>query len=1229
MKKQIPAFNYHVLVFAAILLLASCNSKKSTPFPENASGFKAPETRAFKFPEAKPLQWRDLSPDSIPVSSTIPLNISSLPNKPFSVNEFKPLKSPIASTPLNFNKLSEIKIKLDTIKGKPVTVKKFRLPVPVITKLNLPVKSDFTTSGIVRLGQSEGLLGSQVYSMVTDRMGCIWISTEKGISRYTGDGFETYNFFSKNPQGYLEAISEMQIDRKGNLLMTAMISGIYRLNILTGIVQHYQVGELFIRIHEDHNGVLWAANAASGIFFMDSTCRSVKQLILPGTKGENNTFGLQEDSHHNIWIGQANRLLIVNSDRNAIKLIGKDEGLTINIPFEFTEDSRGIVWISAFSDEAHAISLAQDKIFTLGPKQGFYRRSLDVVEDQLKRIWIMSYDTAFILDLASNKIKKIPTGSKFVDGHPSKLMIDLNGTLWIGTANNGILLVDPRGPLSEHFNMASGLASNDVWGIKEDKFKRVWLATYQGINIYDPVHQKLYLLKLPEKLSTNNHRRLDLLDEDHILVSSINGFAIIDLKGNTIKIYTMKRGINQVYFSGIKDRNGKIWIGSNHGVTKFNPEQNVFKKIDQSSGLASNTVWAIVKDNTEKIWLQTEVELNYVDPQKNTLLTIGKKDGLVLDNTYMVLNTNKGEVLIGGDRGFSILDRQRKWITNVTSKEGLIPEVMYDVIESNKRIQIGSENGLIIVDQSDVPGKPWRFTNFGKQEGFPLNNYNQATATRTSGGQVWLSATPILTVNLQDPYIDTLQPRAWITDFNIMDQNPSFMDARYLKSTLYEGDTLWDLEKNKYFLKDNLPGASAYLSKNNITWDSLNPAFQMPVGLMLPYDQNSFNFTFTNLDIKGRDKIVYRYTLQGAKESWSDASTKSVSKNYYNIKPGKYTFKVATRGFNGVWSKPAELSFTIRPPWWQTWWAYCIYGIFFITGVLIVDRFQKQRLIRIERGRAQIRELEQAKEIEKAYTELKATQSQLIQSEKMASLGELTAGIAHEIQNPLNFVNNFSEVNTELIEEMKQEIDKGNLEEVKAIANDIADNEQKISQHGKRADAIVKGMLLHSRSSAGVKEPADVNALADEYLRLSYHGLRAKDKSFNATMKTDFDQSIGPINIIPQDIGRVILNLITNAFYAVTEKKHQYPEGYEPTVSVSTKMLNGRVEIKVSDNGNGIPQKVLDKIYQPFFTTKPSGQGTGLGLSMSYEIVTKGHDGELKVDTKEGEGTSFTIVLPA
>ena len=275
------------------------------------------------------------------------------------------------------------------------------------------------------------------------------------------------------------------------------------------------------------------------------------------------------------------------------------------------------------------------------------------------------------------------------------------------------------------------------------------------------------------------------------------------------------------------------------------------------------------------------------------------------------------------------------------------------------------------------------------------------------------------------------------------------------------------------------------------------------------------------------------------------------------------------------------------------------------------------------------RQLEQAKErVEATLAELKATQSQLIQSEKMASLGELTAGIAHEIQNPLNFVNNFSELNTELLDELHDELEAGNLQSAKGIAKDIKENEQKINHHGKRADVIVKGMLAHSRTSSGQKELTDINTLCEEYVRLAYHGLRAKEKSFNAKFETNLDPTLPNINVVAQDIGRVILNLINNAFYAVSEKAKQTEGKYEPTVTISTRTDKEKVEIVVKDNGVGISEAIREKIFQPFFTTKPTGQGTGLGLSLSYEIITKGHGGELKVDTKEGEGCEFIIQLP-
>jgi signal transduction histidine kinase len=313
---------------------------------------------------------------------------------------------------------------------------------------------------------------------------------------------------------------------------------------------------------------------------------------------------------------------------------------------------------------------------------------------------------------------------------------------------------------------------------------------------------------------------------------------------------------------------------------------------------------------------------------------------------------------------------------------------------------------------------------------------------------------------------------------------------------------------------------------------------------------------------------------------------------------------------------------------------YVLIGILAALGALAVFLFcnnrQKQKAnTSLHRQKEEINR--QRNEIEKTLTELKATQAQLIQSEKLASLGELTAGIAHEIQNPLNFVNNFSEVSAELAQELKKEVEKPESDKTLIIdlANDLASNQEKINHHGQRASAIVKGMLEHSRTGDAMNRVStDLNALADEYLRLAYHGLRAKDSSFNATMKTHFDPDLPKIEVISQDIGRVLLNLINNAFYAAAEKAKQGIEGYTPTVTLSTKKLENAIEISVKDNGNGIPDAIKDKIFQPFFTTKPTGQGTGLGLSLAYDIVTKGHGGTLEVDREEKIGTAFVVHLP-
>ncbi len=1223
--------------YFSFFIITSCQLKNGKTLSENELASKPPVTRPFKLPAAKPIKWKEYPQDSTPKPETVRFNLDKLPSKPFGLHAFKPLKAPLGSLDFDWDKLEQVPMFLDTLKPIKFIYKKFLLPKPAVTQATAPGLWEKGTSGIVKLGQAEGLLGSKVFAIVTDPQGGVWISTERGLSKYNGSEFMNYNFFVKDETGGTESIPDLVIDKQGRLIATANASGIFRIDLKTGIVENYYLKDkLGIgRLTFDATGKIWGTNGNIGLINLE---KKVAYLFKPQSDKVKlpSAFGHRFDSSGRLWLAFQGKVGIVSPDLKNMRMIGENEGLLVKTAYDFTADAEGNMWVVASnSDAAYSISLKKEKIFFLGKKQGFNGRVLDVFTDKKDRVWILSNDTVTVYDPSLALMKKMVTGTNVVlNNFPSSGMTGNDGTIWLGSNNDGVLLIDPEGMLSEHFSIKDGLESNDVWGIQEDSKGRIWIISYKGINIYDPATERLSLLKFPQEMMINEHRNIYKIGKDVFFLGTIGGFGIIDLNTSAFTFYnTRKLKISDLSFTGFQMDDGSIWFSGGDGVIVYDPAKKTIKALNEAGGLVSNLAFLTRRDKQGRIWVITEKGANLVDARANTIITLNESSGLQGNYTSMFFESSRGDIFIGGEFGLSVFDKDLKTITNINAENGMSPPAMYDMTEVNGRIHIGSENGIQVVERPDSKDKPWKFYNYNKSAGFPYNDYNQATVMVASNGQTWWAASPVMTVTHQDPVIDLAPPSVHIKGINIMDQNPVFHSNAYIKKQLAKGDTL-TLGGKKY-TKDKLPADQGYLADNKIEWDDITPGFQMPVGLKLPYHQNSFNFSFTNQSVTGRDKIVYRYFLEGQDEEWSEASAKNTSRIYYNMAPGNYAFKVISKGFNGVWSQPDVLKFTISPPWWRTWWAYTI---FVLMASLIVYFIVKLRSGWLEKENRILEEKvrDRTSELNQKMEELKSTQAQLIQSEKMASLGELTAGIAHEIQNPLNFVNNFSEVSVELIEELAGERRKEDGERDTGLENellaDISENLRKISHHGKRADAIVKGMLQHSGNSNGQKEPADLNALCDEYLRLSYHGLRAKDKSFNATLKTDFDTGIGKINVVSQDMGRVILNLLTNAFYAVNEKKQAARvsgEKYDPTVAVSTKKSGDKIEIKISDNGNGIPQRVLDKIFQPFFTTKPTGQGTGLGLSLSYDIVTKGHNGELKVETQEGRGTTFIIILPA
>jgi len=1021
--------------------------------------------------------------------------------------------------------------------------------------------------------------------ILADSSGIIWIGfTGMGLDRFDPETNHFTHFrHQPNDSGSLanNVVSALLIDRQGNLWV-GTDGGLDLLDQKTGKFKHY-------RNHEN-----------------DSTSLSF-----------NTVRAIYEDREGRLWVGTADQW--VNNNKGGLNLFNPEKGsftrylndpqnphsLINNKVRSIFEDSRGNFWIGTGGDGLH----------TMDRKTGSFERHTYKPGDpeQLSR----------------------PPVKSFFD-HITFITEDANGDLWIGTLENGINRYDTGTKKITHYgnnaNGSGGFKDNSGWWANASTDGIVWLSTQES-HLY---RINIFTNQIPRFESNFNGINSFYKESPSVLWLGTNsGLIRQDRKEGTYRRFINKTdgkgnpNINLI--TGIiKSRQGDFLIGSNAGLSRFNPITGLFTRFELdtviSSDILKNASSVVYEDSSSDLWFGTNESLHRLDHETGKYIHYyhDPNDVSSFSSAQVVFMYGEANSLWVGTyfAGLSRLNRQTGKFSHYLSG-AFTTSISSDF---NGIIWVGTASGLYQYDQ-----KTDKFLLFGEgNAGFKIDNVYSIICDNQDN--LWIaSPSGIFRINQKRNQIIRYDKKNGI--------DPEYLNLLTVCYKGQDGEIFFATSFGYYaFYPDKLK-IRAGVAKIDFTnlWlrgVMINAREDGPLPeplsrlneIHLAHDQNVFSIGFTATDYGDPGDKTFLYKLENYDDDWHPSGIEERA-YYFNVPPGKYIFKIkAANTTNGAWMEK-NISVIIAPPWWRTVWAYGIYGLLLIGLIWFIHRFQKNRLIRAEREKTRAREMAQAKEIEKAYGELKTTQAQLIQSEKMASLGELTAGIAHEIQNPLNFINNFSEINKELIGEMEQEIDKGNTEGIRAIAIDVKNNEEKINHHGKRADAIVKGMLQHSRASSGQKEPADINALVDEYLRLAYHGLRAKDISFNVSLKTDFDPSIGEINIVSQDIGRVLLNLYNNAFYAVTEKKNQKPAGYEPTVSVNTKMTDGKVLISIKDNGTGIPQKIVDKIFHPFFTSKPTGQGTGLGLSMSYDIV-KAHGGELKVNSKEGEGAEFVVQIP-
>jgi signal transduction histidine kinase/streptogramin lyase len=1227
---------YTAILLVFSILLASCNgTQEAPPFPVLENEYEQPVTRNFEFPQADTLAWITKDPSIIKNLPTTKFNWDKIPSKPFDIEIPQPLTEPITAKPFDWNSLPSSPFSLDSLPKQKLTIKVNVLGEPKVVKAGYPVTLNGTTRGVMTLDANFGLPGTNFCSL-KDQNGMLWFGTTGGITRYDSENLEIYGVEQGlNIQGYVSSLFE---DAEGKLWVGGSNGDLSVIDFEAKLV--YELSNSFdknfvYRMTEDDQHRIWYPMRNHGYYIIDLKEKSIRQFtVAQGLSGVINITAFQ-DSDGLIWLSTVQGVNIIDLKAGKNIKLTQENGLLTNFVASFIEDNNGKIWISG-GRGVSILNKNKTEISYLNAQNGFdgFFGNSEVLQDGQGKFWLATPNGVVFSYSESNGLIEKYKVTDVQDQWMFNMLEDDQGQLWVSVAQGGLNMINTKQGRPANFDRASGITSTDNWDTKEGKDGKIWIGSRQGIDVYDPVKNTIQHLGKEQGLIDASNTRIMEDSKGRIWTCGNNvGISIIDPEKQTIQQLKLGEGFGaNVIRTILEDENGLFWMGGEASeLITLDMENSVLKNmvIDSAAERVGNNI--IIKDASNNIWVGgLDSGIQIIDPKNNTRIRLTTTDGLVSDRVYSLAKDSQDNIWTATQEGVELIDLTKNQLTTFKTTQGLGTNDVYAIAEHKGEIFMGTANGLTIIKpmvNANSETLHWKVKTLGQRQGLNFVDFAENSFTFDKNGRFWASLIETITV-IDEIKEDTTSYKSLITGINILDNKQIFNNLEKIKEQTAMLDTIWAYGKYGLYIQNKSSRDSSFESRNNIKWKTVQGPHNVPIGLELPHNQNYLSFNYNGAQFNNSDKVVYRYILEGIDKNWSPVSDKTISENYRDLPPGDYTFMVASKGFNRDWSEPAEMKFTIMPPWWQTWWAYTIYFLLLLFIGYRVHLYQKAHTLKKAQEEAQQKELQQAKEIKKAYAELKATQSQLIQSEKMASLGELTAGIAHEIQNPLNFVNNFSEVNIELIEELGEEVTNGNLDEVVALAKDIKENEQKINHHGKRADSIVKGMLQHSRLSNGIKEPTNINALSDEYLRLAYHGLRAKDKSFNAKMETNFDESIDTINIVAQDMGRVILNLITNAFYVVQEKKALQPEDYEPTVSVGTKKTGKQVLISIQDNGSGIPKSVLDKIFNPFFTTKPSGKGTGLGLSLSYDIV-KAHGGELKVDTKEGEGTTFTIILPA
>ncbi|MEP7323298.1 MAG: ATP-binding protein [Saprospiraceae bacterium] len=1104
----------------------------------------------------------------------------------------------------------------------------------------------------VHWGLDEGLSQAEVYFTIKDINGFLWVGSRHGLNRFDGKKFKIFYHNSRDSSSI-----------SGNVIHNGLVEdSLHNIWIGTehGITRYNIKKETFTNFLPDtsivKSGILtiypfWATPhevfciEGEAVITAYNILTSSKRVLatLSGINGFNGPaagYSIYDSTSNSLWF------LVEDQIKNQrellqISLLDKTRNVYV-LPLVAKKNSTNGAEAMCFDAKRNCIWINSDNglmQFTLHDKQYHhidalkeiesqkdYRRFVGITLDVKGRIWFATDPKGIVIYDPSDQSVQYPfpndsTLQKEVSGENACLYCDRDGIMWIGTwLRKGFYQILPFSPSVKHYHESDAAATSlHAYGIinfLDAGDGKLWIGSFQGLHIFDPrtnIFQSISKNELP----------------------GIKGNIIIPLLNDSITNNVILLNSDGLFKLDIT-------AGKSQSVLFKDIENREIKVMENGSTSTDNDVYIVGNyDNKQSIFRITKNDLGTAREILSFLPNSIAFLGVFAIKDYLFIHMNSES-----SGNITYKHHENKWVRSPNPLDSVYWNyIAYD--QKDQSYWVAAQRELFHYN------KDFKIIHsYHSSDGLPdLEIFSIAP---DNNGNVWFNTDrSIHQLNVETGIFSTLSEKDGF-------QPMGFTSGPSLKlgadGTLFLGGGIFGegfvrIYPDKY----KSTAASVYIQSLQIN----QKPFPLSTGvndlqeLSLRYFQNKITIETGIIDhySSGKNQLRYKLEREGKKEGWLYAP------DYYTIRyegllPGEYKLIMQASNSSNEFSGPEKIVFIhISPPFWETWW-FRLFAAFIVIAATYGIIQYRSRSLRQRNMQLEEKVTLRTNELKLSLEDLKATQTQLIHSEKMASLGELTAGIAHEIQNPLNFVNNFSEINKELIEELKNQKLKIKNERDDTLEIDllnvIEQNEEKINHHGKRADAIVKGMLQHGRASTGQKEPTDINALADEYLRLSYHGLRAKDKSFNATMKTDFDRSLPKINIIPQDIGRVILNLLNNAFYSVNEQAKSLTrereltssnkledEKYEPTVSISTKKVVDKVEIKVTDNGSGIPNEIKDKIFQPFFTTKPSGQGTGLGLSLAYDII-KAHGGtiiinsssEARPDDPVGRGSTFQILLP-